>query len=134
MLVETDMLIAAMDPEDPGHSIARKILAEHRIALSPYALIEMDLLIKSGVIVVKDYIMFWRKLNSALEQYKIRIVKPRPLHFAKAHKLRTQHGLTYFDSLHAAVALVEDLELVSFDEKAYSTIVGLKYRHPRDLA
>ncbi|MCD6510745.1 MAG: PIN domain-containing protein [Thermoprotei archaeon] len=90
-------------------------------------------MIRSGNVIVRDYIAFWHKLNDALEQYGIRIATPTPLHLATAHKLREQYGLTYFDSLHATIALAGNLELVSFDKGAYSKIPNLKYRHPHDL-
>lgn len=133
MLVETDVLVAALDPKDPNYHIAKRVFTRRKIFLSPYALIELDLLIRSGNVIVRDYIAFWHKLNDALEQYGIRIATPTPLHLATAHKLREQYGLTYFDSLHATIALAGNLELVSFDKGAYSKIPNLKYRHPHDL-
>jgi len=133
VLIETDLLIASIDPKDPNHEIGEKILTEYEVILSPYAPIELDLLLKSSVIIVKDYIRFWHKLDDMLKQYEIRIAILKSLHFAKAYELRTHYNITYFDSLHAATAITEDLELISFDEKAYSGITNLKYRHPRDL-
>ena len=129
-LLETDILVAAIDPEDPNHHVARRIIEEGRVHLSPYALIELDLLIRSNIIKVRDYSKFWSKIEELLKRFKIRMVKVRPLHFIKAYELRRNYELTYFDSLHAATAIIESLELISFDAKAYSTIRGLKYKHP----
>jgi len=131
VLVETDVLIAFMDLEDPNHEIAKRVFTEYSIALSPYALIELDLLIRSSIIVVRDYSMFWRKLDDVFKQYRVEVIRPRSIYFTKAHELRIQYNLTYFDSLHAATAIVEDLELVSFDRRAYSEIASLKYQYPK---
>jgi len=43
VLIETDVLVAAIDPEDPRREEAGGILtAARRCSLSPYALIELD--------------------------------------------------------------------------------------------
>jgi len=129
-LLETDVLIAAIDPEDPNHDVARAVFEEGGAALSPYALVELDLLVRSDVIVVRDCAEFWRKVEELLRRLRVRVVGVRPLHFAKARELRRSYGLTYFDSLHAAVAMVEGLELVSFDLRAYGAVRGLRCRRP----
>ncbi|MCD6510746.1 MAG: hypothetical protein J7L11_10225 [Thermoprotei archaeon] len=41
MLVETDVLVAAIDPKDPNYHIAKKVFTRCKIFLSPYALIEL---------------------------------------------------------------------------------------------
>ena len=52
------------------------------------------------------------------------------MYHGEAFGLREKHeNLGYFDSLHAAVAMVESLELVSYD-KEYRKIVNLSYQHP----
>jgi len=40
--------------------------------------------------------------------------------------------LIYFNSLHAAVAIVEDQILLSYDER-YSRVAEPKYIHPEEL-
>ncbi|MEM2849380.1 MAG: PIN domain-containing protein [Candidatus Bathyarchaeia archaeon] len=48
----------------------------------------------------------------------------------EAFKLRSKYKtLTYFDSLHAAVAIVEDLEVVSYD-RTYADLAEDRYIHP----
>ncbi len=52
----------------------------------------------------------------------------------QAYKLREKYNfLTYFDSLHAAVGIVENLEIVSYDKK-YAKLTELKYSHPDNYA
>jgi len=131
VVIETDILIASIDPEDPHHNEASTIIKESQgLLLSPYTLIELDLLIKSGNIKVKDYHTFWYKLQEVLSYYKIKVLTPNPLHHIEADKMRKQYNLTYFDSLHAATAIVEKKPLISYDRKAYSKIESLNYIHP----
>ncbi|MGQ9723380.1 MAG: hypothetical protein ACUVXA_18910 [Candidatus Jordarchaeum sp.] len=51
-LIETDILLALTSPEDRHHIEAIKLLDKFigEIQLSPYSLIELDLLLKSGEI------------------------------------------------------------------------------------
>jgi len=133
-LIETDVLVAAIDPEDPRREEAGGILtAARRCSLSPYALIELDLLMRSGSIEVEDYHAFWRKLHEVLEHYGVTLLTPSPLHHAEAGRLREAHGLTYFDSLHAAAAIIEEATLVSYDERTYGRVGELRYVHPSRL-
>ena len=133
MLIETDVLIAALDADDPHNAEARKIITELKVALSPYTLIELDLLIRSGKVAVANYRMFWEKMGETLNLYRIKVLPPRPKYHSKAEELRRQYGLTYFDSLHAAVAITSNMQLVSYDHKAYSKIKGLRYLHPSNV-
>lgn len=133
-LIETDVLVAAIDPDDPHHSEAIDVIAvADNCFLSPYALMELDLLIRSGNIKVRNPQLFWRKLLDTLNHYNISVATPNPLHYAEATELRTLYKLTYFDSLHAATAVTEGKPLVSYDERAYSNIRNLKYVHPSRL-
>ncbi len=133
-IIETDIIVATIDPTDPHHMESRRIIANTgKCMLSPYTLIELDLLIRSGNIVVKDYEGFWYGLKKIMNRYNIAIIIPDPLHHAEAEKLRKTYGLTYFDSLHASVALLEKKPIVSYDERAYSKINGLEYIHPQRI-
>jgi len=50
----------------------------------------------------------------------------KPLNF----KLREKYtSLTYFDSLHAAVGIVENLKMVSYDRE-YAKLTELEYSYP----
>jgi len=57
---------------------------------------------------------------------------PKPRYHREAHILRDKYSLTYLDSLHAAVAIVEDQVLLSYD-KRHSRMAELKYIHPEEL-
>lgn len=132
VIIETDILVALASKTDKHHSEAKNIVSRLKsIKLSPYALIELDLLISSKLIIVKlpD---FYERLNDLLMYYNISVLPQRASHFAKAWKLRQKYGLTYFDSLHAAAAIEENDILVSYDRK-YSGVKELKYRYSRDF-
>lgn len=87
----------------------------------------------SGRLVVSDVEAFYEALEEFLRRKDLRIFPPRPAYQAKAHILRRKRGqLTYFDSLHANVSVVEGMKLVSYD-KTYASVAELEYRHPREL-
>jgi predicted nucleic acid-binding protein len=50
----------------------------------------------------------------------------------KAFALRIENHLSYFDSLHATVAISAEATLVGFDKK-YSSVKELTYLHPGKL-
>jgi len=132
VLIETDVVIALASKTDKHHEDVKKLLDRLAITeLSPYSLIELDLLITSRSLIVKipD---FYQALNDVLEYYKISVLAPRPSHFIEAWNLRKRYNLTFFDSLHAATALEEEEVLVSYD-KTYSRVKELKYKHPSSL-
>jgi len=134
LLIETDILIAAMDKEDPHHQEARSVISTSRpILLSPYSLLELDLLIRSGKIEIEDIYAFWNELNEMLRHHNVKIIPPKPSYHAEAHNIREKYGLSYFDSLHAAVAKIEKIPIVSYDRKAYTPVEGLKYIHPENI-
>jgi len=131
-LVETDVIVAAINVRDPLHELAKSILSRGKMMLSPYALIELNLLIRSRIIVVRDYSAFWRKMNNLLEYYEIKVLAPKPEYHLEASILRDKYNLSYFDSLHAATSIIEGLTLISFD-RDYGNVEGLKYVHPSKL-
>ncbi|MEX2751096.1 MAG: hypothetical protein Q6366_004330, partial [Candidatus Freyarchaeota archaeon] len=55
-IVETDILLALISREDKHHTEVVKLLDKFagEIQLSPYSLIELDLLLKSGEIIVAE--------------------------------------------------------------------------------
>ncbi len=132
-MMETDLIISTIFKGDPNHSLSKKILrGVRRLILSPYTLVELDLLIRSGNIEVKEYTEFWTFFEEFLEQYNIKLVPMKPLHFIEAERIRNAYSLSYFDSLHAAAAINMDVPLLSYD-RSYSEVKGLGYISPRDL-
>ena len=130
-LIETDLLLALSSEEDRHHSEAIRVLEVLGGAvLSPYSLVELALLQASGRIEVTSE--FFRILGDVLDYFRVRILPPSPSHMARALDLGREFGLTFFDSLHAAAAIEEGEELVSFDP-AYSRVRGLRLIRPPDL-
>jgi len=134
ILIETDLLLAAISLEDKHNAEATAILDkfEGKIGLSPYSIIEIDLLLRSESLKVLNIKEFHRLLDSFTEYQGIRILPLKPLYHAEAYRLREKYKLTYFDSLHASIGIIENLELVSFD-KTYKAVSNLKYKHPSQL-
>lgn len=130
-LVETDFLIALLNERDRLHRIYIEIAEEDDLTLSPYTLIEVEMLWLSKRLIIEDYEAFQRHLNDLLEYYSIRLMTDKPRYHAEAHRLRRESNLTYFDSLHAATALTEDLTLISSDP-IYRRVKNLKHLHPTE--
>ncbi len=130
-LVETDFLLALMSEKDRLHQIFVEIAENESLLLSPFSLMELDMLRLEGKIVIEDYGGFQQDLKDLLDYYSIKILSDKPEYHLKAFILRENFGLTYFDSLHAATAIVEGALLISSDG-IYSTVKGLKYLHPRE--
>jgi len=135
MLIETDFLISLVRENDRHHIRTLKILEKLRghIKLSPYTLTELDLLVWSNTFKVKDKELFFKLLEETLNYYTIETLKPKFTHVAKAYELREKYSLSFFDSLHAAVAMIENIPLLSYD-KTYSKIKEIKHVNPLTLA
>lgn len=131
VLVETDIILALISEHDRHHNDVTELLEKRQsIVLSPYSLTELDLLIKSGTIVISDIEAFYLALDSLLRYRRIETLPSKPAYHATGFDLRRRfRQLTYFDSLHAGVAIAEDLLLISYD-KIYAKITGLKYSVP----
>jgi len=131
VIIETDIIIALASKEDKHHSeVVRFIEKVRPLKLSPYALIELDLLIKSKAIIARlpD---FYDALNYLIYAYNITILNVNAKHFVIAYDLRNKYNLTYFDSLHAATAIESNEILVSYD-KLYEKVRELRYTHPTE--
>ena len=48
MLFETDVLLAALNPKDPLNPSARKVMDQDALLLSPFSLLEVNLLAGQG--------------------------------------------------------------------------------------
>jgi predicted nucleic acid-binding protein len=131
-LIETDILLALISVEDKHHAEAIGLLDKLRgdVSLSPYSLVELDLLLRSREIVVKDVKAFYDSLGDLLDFREISTLSTKPKYHGEAFGLRKTYGnLSYFDSLHASVGIVEDIEVVSYN-KEYAKAIELKYNHP----
>ena len=132
ILFETDVLLALISPGDKHHTEAVRLLDKFLggVRLSPYSLTELNLLLKSGEIVVREVKAFYSSLGDLFMYRDVGLLPAKPIYHGEAYELRRRYErLTYFDSLHAAVGIVEGLELVSYDEE-YAKVTELKHGHP----
>lgn len=128
------MLLALISPGDKHHAEAIRLLDRFLgdSRLSPYSLMELDLLLRSGEIVVEEVKAFYTTLSKLFKYREISSLPDKPIYHGEAHELRRKYNkLTYFDSLHASVGITENLELVSYD-KIYEDIVELECTHPKN--
>jgi PIN domain nuclease of toxin-antitoxin system len=132
MIIELDFLVALSRKDDKYHNNVLEIIRKHELALSPYALSELDLLVWSGRFTVKDPILFFKLLSETLKYYNIRVLPPSSNHISQAYKLRNIYELTFFDSLHAATSIIEDIPIISYDRK-YQKIKEIHYIHPSTI-
>ncbi|MGP3668040.1 MAG: type II toxin-antitoxin system VapC family toxin [Candidatus Bathyarchaeota archaeon] len=132
-IVELDLLIALVNREDGLHEAASKLFeaAAHgrigKITIATSALMEYELILKSRGYSEEDIATDIRALTS------IRNVDEAPINaqvMLTAINLRKKYQLTYFDSLHAATAILHDGAIISTD-KAYREIKELKAIDPK---
>jgi predicted nucleic acid-binding protein len=115
-IIETDVILALVSRSDKHHREAIEIIKSVKpLKVSPYALTELDLLIMSGRLEVKIP-SFYEAFGKTLSYYDIEVVKQDPKHLAKGWELREKYSLTYFDSLHASTAVIENETLISYDK------------------
>ena len=134
MLFETDVLLAVLNPKDSLNAPARKVLEQSAMLLSPYSLLEMNLLVRAGKLEISDYAGFARDLDALLAANSIRTLNDMAEFHSEARRLEERFKLTFFDSLHAAVSKVQKETLVSFD-KAYDRLrsSGVTRLDPKEL-
>lgn len=133
-VIELDVLIAFVNKADKLHDVAVRILASvasgrlRNVAVPTSAYMEYELLLRS-----RGYSE--EEVSSDVEAFRrVRNLGEVPLTseiLVEASRLRRIHGLTYFDSLHAASALQHDKMMVSRDE-AYGRVPGLAAVDPRE--
>jgi predicted nucleic acid-binding protein len=127
MIVEVDSLIAYVNKNDKYHEVVSKFFEKVaagkyknvRVASSAY--LEYSLLLRSKGYSERDiredlfYFRNFPNLGEAPLTLEVQI---------RASVLREKHGLSFFDSLHAATALLIDGVIVSLDG-AYKFVQGL---------
>jgi len=137
MLIETDVLLAAINPDDPLRPYSIKVLDEQRetdLLLSPYSLLELSLLERAGKFEIPNFERFSVDLRDLFQAKSIRPLPDKIMYHSQGRVLESRFKLTFFDSLHAAVAKVEKETLASFD-KSYDKLSGsgVKRLDPRSL-
>ena len=133
--IELDMLIAFVNRRDRLHPVAARLFemiaggSLENVAVPASALMEYELVLRSrgyDEARIREDIQAFKRIDN---------VREIPLNsdiLLAASSLREQHGLSYFDSLHAASALLHDGIIISVDE-CYRRVPGLKAIDPREL-
>lgn len=142
-IIELDTLWAAFSPNERFHNVAARMLRqvkEGRIkntAIDAIALHELELTLKAGKIKVKhehatpeDLIEIFEDISSLLDVYRVDVLPLSCETVMKAGKLRLQYEISFYDSHHAAAALLHDARIFSFDT-VYDQIDELKRIDPR---
>ncbi len=134
MLIETDVLLAAVNPKDPARVSALKVLNHEALSLSPYSLLEVNLLARAGKLEIKEFGNFTNDLSALFDSCSIRTLHDRPKYHSEARRLESEFRLSFFGSFHAAVSKVEREIIVSFD-RAYDKLgrEGVKRLDPTEV-
>ncbi|MDH5266090.1 MAG: PIN domain-containing protein [Candidatus Bathyarchaeota archaeon] len=143
--MEADLLYASLDPKDDHHQVARKLLSlakRKRLAdvkIDSLALHELELNLKTGNILIEkrkatleDIAKFFTDLSQLLSLYKLSVYPLTCQQIAKAANLRKKHNLTFYDSHHAASAMLYDSKIISTDN-TYDSVIGLKRLNPYSI-
>ncbi len=128
-LVETDFLFS-LNPNDRHHRHARQLLqaaakGQLRAWLSPVAPIEASLILKSRGFTEDKVADILRSFRDAIQKYTIPAIPELHVdHLAMAAELRHVHSsLTFFDSIHVAIALSSPFIYVSTDAEARKVVM-----------
>lgn len=135
-LIETDVLYALFDSSDAQHKAALKLFEQVkegklRASIGSLSLLELELLIRSGDILIKgkkasekEAKEWFEELCIALKQYNISPESIECEDIALSAELRFKYNLSFFDSHYAAQALRRGFSLISAD-KAYDKVKGI---------
>ncbi len=100
---------------------------------------ELELNLKTGNILIEerratleDIAKFFTDLNQLLSLYKLSVFPLTCEQIAKAANLRKKYNLTFYDSHHAASAMLYDSKIISTDN-TYNSVIGLKRINPYTL-
>jgi predicted nucleic acid-binding protein len=134
LLFETDVLLAALNPNDPLSSPARRVMGQDDLLLSPFSLLEVNLLARAGKLEILNFGDFARDLNALLDASSIRTLNDRAEYHSEARRFESEFKLTFFDSLHGAVSRVQKETIVSFD-RTYDKLskVGVIRLDPKEI-
>ena len=134
MLFETDVLLAALNPKDPLNSPARKVMKQDALLLSPFSLLEVNLLARAGKLEILNFGDFARDLNALLDASSILTLNDRAEYHSEARRFESEFKLTFFDSLHGAVSRVQKETIASFD-RTYDKLskVGVIRLDPKEI-
>ena len=121
-LVETGFLLA-LNPKDKNHEWGMEVLKRAReresvLYISPAAPVELSLIMKSKGLSDRDIARVMNALEAIIRRYtKPNYSSLELRHVAYAAELRSKYPeLTFFDSLHASVAILNNLMYADLDE------------------
>jgi predicted nucleic acid-binding protein len=137
-------LLAYIVAEDRHHGVASeyfsKIIAGGltKPVIVSFALQELELGIRAGKILPHGKIAkkenevasFMNEICDALSLYEMSILPIQCGVFGKAAEIRQKHDLSYYDSLHAAVAYFSDDKTIISTDPKYDDVPGLKRIDP----
>jgi hypothetical protein len=83
--------------------------------LSPFSLLEVNLLARAGKLEILNFGDFAIDLNALLDASSIRTLNDRAEYHSEARRFESEFKLTFFDSLHGAVSRVQKETIASFD-------------------
>ncbi len=128
VLVETGFLLA-LNPRDKNHGWALEVLEDGRrrrvlLYLSPAAPLELSLIMKSRGIGDEGVSRALRAIDAAIRGYTVPRYAPLEImHMAYAAELRARYPeLTFFDSLHTSMAILNNLVYYDLDDKVREVV------------
>ena len=132
-VIELDMLVAYVNSSDRLHGAAVRVFERvmkgelEGVAVPTSAYLEYGLVLRSRGYSEEDVL---EDIEGFRELRNLRELPLTSKVLARAARLRVDYGLTFFDSLHAASALLYDGTIISVD-KAYRKVQGLRVLDPR---
>ena len=134
-VIELDMLIAFVNPLDKHHTIASDLFMKIRdrriknVSTAASAYLEYQLVHKSRGYgeseIRRDLEMFRVFPNIGERNLSLNTL-------IQASEFREKYGLSFFDSMHAATAVLADQKIISKDQ-TYERITGLVRLDPQEL-
>jgi len=109
------------------------------VKIGSLALHELELNLKAGNILIEerratleDIYKFFADLSRILSMYNLGVLPLTCEQIARAAELRREFNLTFYDSHHAASAMLYDSKIISTDER-YDSVVGLRRLDPYSM-
>ncbi|RLG74619.1 MAG: hypothetical protein DRO12_06615 [Thermoprotei archaeon] len=139
ILIETGFLLA-LNPRDKHHEWALNILKEVKdgrgtLYISPIAPIEPSLIMRSKGHNGRDILRVLNALESIVRRYTKPYYPPLELrHIIYATDLRTRYSeLTFFDSIHASIAILDNLTYYDLDE-TIKNIIDIEVKRKSNIS
>ncbi len=134
-VIEVDTLIAFVNALDKYHRVASRLIKRiisgeiRNVKVAASAYLEYELILRSRGYdegEIREDLAYFKSLpNLGETPLTVNVL-------IKASELREKYGLTFFDSLHGATALLLDGIIISID-RAYNEVRGLKVVDPATI-